>query len=28
MDFLIKWKIMRLSEYGPRKHNEKRVIVR
>ncbi|MBA0670824.1 hypothetical protein Goklo_029456 [Gossypium klotzschianum] len=27
MDLLIKWKIMRSSEYGPRKHNEGRVTV-
>ncbi|MBA0772417.1 hypothetical protein Gotri_007790 [Gossypium trilobum] len=23
-DFLIKWKTMRLSGYGPRRHNKKR----
>ena len=28
MDFLIKWIIIRSSEYGPSKHNEKRLIVR
>lgn len=27
-DFLIKWIIIRLFEYGPSKHNERRLIVR
>ncbi|MBA0817608.1 hypothetical protein Gohar_003822 [Gossypium harknessii] len=27
MDFLIKWKTMRPSEYGLRKHSEVKVIV-
>ncbi|MBA0878473.1 hypothetical protein Goshw_026484 [Gossypium schwendimanii] len=27
MEFLIKWKTIRLSEYGPRKCREVRVIV-